>query len=257
MSMGSKKQQAENLYIELDCLLDTRYGVLYKHIGHKLGYVMDHGYRERFRDEFRYGDGPDDFISREEFKKLYDARDLDTLRYSVMTNMVHILIEFVQKAKLNIGSGDYSSSSIVINTYPFKVDDGLREALKEALRHRVNPAFNYRFVHMSPEELTPAYCRNEFSYMIMYEADHWMHVHTPRWPSFQMPDIVVTTPMILRGTEISDEGLVNEAKANPMTYGNEEVNPLYAAFRATQFLASHLVSLQFVETKLFSAIEIT
>lgn len=253
--MASLKERAkvhEVLYIELDCLLDTRYGVLVSLLGEKVQYVLANGYFTRIRDEFKYGPNPEDIITREQFKEAYDKRSIDHLKQTIMTPMLGILTEFVEKAKLGQGAGDIDSSAITINTYPYQLDDETKEALKDALRVRVNPLYNYSFCYLSPADLNPVHCRSSYSYMVMYDAGEWLSTHAKQWHVVQTPDVVLSTPMLLRGTDISDEELVKEAVSNPMQFGNDKVDPQFAAFRATQLLAQQLVGLQYLPVKEFS-----
>jgi hypothetical protein len=52
--------------------------------------------------------------------------------------------------------------------------------------------------------------------------------------------------------QFTDEELVKEAISNPMQFGNDKVDPQFAAFRATQLLAQQLVGLQYLPVKEFS-----
>lgn len=250
-SRGAGSKIHENLYIELDCLLDTRYGVLVEAIGDKVEYVLANGYHSRLRDEFRYGPNPEDIITRKQFEELYKKRNVSHLKKTILTGMVKLLIDFVQKAKQAMGAGDIDSSSIVLNTYPYDLTPEEKNAFKEALRGCVNPAFNYKLCHLSPAELTPALCRSEYSYMIMYDAGEWLEAQTPRWPALQMPDVVVTTPMLFRGTDMTDEELIQEGKSSHIPYADKPVDPLYVHFRALQLLAQQLVGLEYIPVNQF------
>ena len=225
------------ILISLDCLLDTRIGTvskINKDIANKL--INSETYHIRDQDLF-------DGIDKELFRKLYKERDEETLTLSLMTNMIPLLKHLVFNIKKqSIVMPFNSNGEIVINTYPYKLSIGVIETICKAMSVWMQGIAPITYVNYSPKELTPAFCKNNYALMIMYDYDEWLEVNSELFLRTQIPDITLFAPSLYFVNKPTKEEL------NKLNLKN--INPL----QAIETLAKGIVSLELIDISFFSII---
>lgn len=181
----------DRILVTLDCLIDTRLGVIAQAYPDKVAKILNRKYYERIQDVFPG-------INQEEFKTLWKNRNTDTLKSSMMTN-IHLLMEsFIRSSAKDVMAGGQLSNMIFdINIHPYVMDDEERQDLIGILEAIVGDAPEYNIISVPNEFLTPQHCKANYQVMVMYDFADWMRMHAPIFKEFRMPDLLIYAPQLL------------------------------------------------------------
>ena len=186
-----KETNRVTFYVALDVILDTRFGCLVTHFGDK---TLDMTKNYFIREYDRFGT-----LSTEEFIKLYKKRDKSILKNSIVTNCIDILSDFVKDTNYkNTYSPDIAIPQIVINTYPYDLNETELIAIKIAIRHKIKEDVAIETIKMSPKELTPRHVENNYQLMAMYDYYVWLETqtHLGNVQKYPIRDITLFAPMV-------------------------------------------------------------
>lgn len=227
--------EIQNIYIDLDAILDTRLGTLSKYDQElAIRVLMSGNYHNRKEDVF-------EDISKEEFRELYSKRDKEILATSALTNISKVLKELISDIiKQSIATPYQSGVKVTINVFPYKLDDIEKEEISIAMEAIASGVAIIEIINVSPEELTPAYCKQSFSVMIKYDYEDWMNIQTKAFETKRLSDIVLFAPGIFFGQIPTENEIENFAK--------DAFHPL----RAIEILASGIIGMRLLDVEFFS-----
>lgn len=225
--------RTEIVYVDLDCLLDTRLGTLALANEQWAVNALKQGYHQRRMDEF-----PD--INWDDFKKLYETRTADVLPMSVYTNMFVVLANILKAEFDHTASGGQGAKiEIQVNYHPYDLEPEEIGALCQAISHRTMEMADVRMVSVSDGFLTPAYCRDTFAMMIRYTYEPWIETHVKAFEDCKMPGMALLAPALYQKIP-SDE----ETKE----FSDLGLDPL----RATEITLAPLFALRLLDANAFS-----
>lgn len=236
MEAGGK---IEVIYVELDCLLDTRIGTLAVMKGDEyVAELLASGkYHSRDIDGF-----PD--VDREAYQAAYKKRGPEELMRSSLTGGVSLIKQLVGKLSEQAAVRPYHDGcKILINTHPFNLADNVRDELKEVVEHLTLGLALVEMVYMTPEEVSPLWCKQELSAMMMYEYESWLNLHAQTWQQIRIPTITLFSPRIYHNKKPTEQEL-QELLAR-------SVHP----FAAIEMMASPVVELRLMDVKHFSVVQ--
>lgn len=222
---GGKEEDTEDIYLDLDTMLDTVMGTLAK-MGteHAVAALNSGRYHKRMIDEF-------DNITKDQFREEYAKRDIDTLKLSVLTNMVYFLRRLVKDSLISaIIHQRVEKMCFTVNVYPYDFDDpGLVEMLIACIRFHTYSTSSVRIVSIPPEELTPEYCAKNFQIMIKYDWISWVDKHKTYFEKKGIPGVTVVVPEIFYDAVPTPEDIdrLDLKKKNPFRMTEEVVAPLF------------------------------
>ena len=229
--------KVEYIYVELDCLLDTRLGTVARinpDIAEKL---LENDYTKRRSDVF-------EGIALAEYKEAYANRDVDTLLRSAPTaclNLFHHLIEGVEK---NPGiQPERTKKELIVNCYPYDLTHPEQEELVNCIAVWIQNLIPVSLIHRKMEDCSPAFFKGVYSQLLMYNFSQWMEYHAPSFENYKMPTVTCFTPQVFIDKNPTDEELDKITK--------ESADP----FRATEFCACVYLELKFIDVKYFSILE--
>lgn len=158
-----------NIYIELDCLMDTRIGTILTYYGEKTAIdVINNGYSDREYDEF-YN------IDYDEFNSIYKSRDKNVLFNSIRTNLIYLINDLIQETiKNNIGSPIQLIPKITLNIHPYELMDKEIELIKLVLAKTTNRTCDIEIVNLDYSSLTPNFFGKETTVAFMYDYHLWL-----------------------------------------------------------------------------------
>lgn len=202
--MSSKKPAG--VYVELDCLMDTRLATLSMIDKQKTADLILDGYHVRRSDEFTGFD-------REEFNRRYRERNLETLAQSTVTGCVALL----NKVGLDIArdlteSPVHDDLHLYINTYPYILDSEELDDLEESLRVWINAPYEFHFLYLDPKDVTVRYVNDKFTILVMYDFSSWLEVHLKEFQYCFLHDVTLFAPRINLGQTPSTEDLAELTK---------------------------------------------
>lgn len=187
------------ILISLDVLLDTRIATVARMDQEKAVEILNGNYHQRKSDFF-------DGIDKAQFDLMYDQRDLETLLISQCTNIVLILKNFVSSIiDTAINTPYIDDCNITINTYPYDIDDKTITTIKQAVMHWVDRFATVDHVHLSDENLTPSYIKDNYDVLYMYQYDKWLETQTSNFEKTQIPRVDLYVPAISLNHDLTDK----------------------------------------------------
>lgn len=164
-----------NVLVELDCLLDTRLGTLVGKLGMDINEVLSKG----IAWWTRYSEEPEFFtegrITLEDFQAAYAARDVETLKYSYVTNVTdHILRVTQQMRKEEFRGREIEEVIVTVNYYPYKLTDEQIEGYIESIKHTVSLDTTVRMVSIAPEHALPSKLQDVYDAYMVYNFEQWL-----------------------------------------------------------------------------------
>lgn len=228
----------EGIYIELDCLLDTRLGtvgLLSTTAAREL--LLSNCYLERQSDVF-------DSVGTLAYRNLYRDRDVKTLRNSVLTGLIDQHVRGLLKQLLYQAMTQPTHDRIVfdINIFPYSLSEEEKEELSRVIEFRLHGGteaspverslVKVEVVNLRPELLTPAHCRAKYGAMYMYDVGPWLGVQYEALKSLRIPEILVYAPRIYHG-KIPSTAEVEELRqllridaSDPFTLTEMQLSPI-------------------------------
>lgn len=186
---GNNKVQ--NIYIELDVLLDTRLSVLAKLNPASAIKALESNYHIREEDRF-----PD--VDFQLFKDEYAKRDIQTLIDSRPTEAINLLkVMCNTMIEQSIALPYYSGVKVFVNTYPYKLEKEELQELSLVLYSQLGEQIGIEVFYQDPKDLTPSYCKGMFVTLIMYtNYAQWLELHVEEFKQVQMPTVTLMVPAI-------------------------------------------------------------
>jgi hypothetical protein len=172
----SSSEQDHRLLLDLDALYDTRFGTLLQLNPEAALQAIRNGYQIREVDDFEtltHG-----AVTNEQFKKAYAARNLDTLKKSIITGIPVVLISHIETLVERMERGvDVSHVSITLNTWPYILPGPVIEAMVEALGVLIPPFVQINSRRINPKKLGPTDFKALFDGWVTYDFDAWFTMH--------------------------------------------------------------------------------
>lgn len=211
------------IYVELDCLLDTRIVTLANLLPpiQAVTLVGDQ-YRNRVIDDFTDLCG----ISKVEFMEAYAKRDKETLFHARPTEMVTQLREMVLATEKEAIYTPYSEGvDVQVNIYPYHLTVEELDAMSSAVMAFTGVDCRVEVTRFHPEELTPSLLRSSYAALIMYDFNAWLHLHGTALVNDRIPTVTFITPALYaervpvgEELEMPDKDIKNHFAATEMTF---------------------------------------
>lgn len=181
-------------------------------------------YHKRLVDEF-------EGVTREEFQAAYEKRDNDTLKRSVLTNLVFFLRRMVKDSLLAaIIHERVEKMCFTVNVYPYDFSDqGLVDMLVACIRFHTYSTSSVQIVSIPNEELTPQFCRENYQIMIRYDWVRWADKHKTFFEKEGIPGVSLVVPELFFETAPSQDDIdrLDMKKKNPFTQTEAIVAALF------------------------------
>lgn len=189
--MLEKDLPFSTMLVELDCLLDTRISILSELDDNKFQEVLKM-YHSRDIDSFPY-------YGFNRFKEKYENRDKSLLKNSLVTPILGLIVEFVNKTLLQILNTPYHHKpKIVINIYPYVLEEEEINNIISIIVVKTNGRCDVEIVNKSLKELTVGYVKNNLSIMVMYDCYKWIEFHSVNkaFEQITCPEVNLFSPAI-------------------------------------------------------------
>jgi hypothetical protein len=222
-------------YVEIDCLLDTRF-TLYSQMNPKAAMeaMVDGTYHGRLNDKFKG-------IDINEFTERYEKRDDILLSRSVLSNAVPLIrklsINLVQES---MHEGMAKFHHFTVNTFPYRLTDEELKGITEALSVWVPAPATFDVVYIDRKDLTPKHCKENYGIMMIYDHWKWMLDHVEEFKTVRCKQVTLMAPAIFFNNEVDEE----EVKKQIVT----SIHPL----KAYQVHMAPLIRIDFIDAKFFS-----
>lgn len=242
----SNNKHAANIYVELDCILDTRLAVLKSivpehddHGGVTIGDIIDQGYHTRRADHW-------EGIDMVEVKRRYDERNLYTLSQATVTGCVAMLNKIAFELAVDLPeSPTHSKVNIYVNTYPYELEPDELTGIEVCLNQWISAPVEYKFIRKAPEEITAAIVYQMFYVMVMYDFSSWLNIHVDEFSKVPIHEVTLIAPRV-NPNQAPPEELLRELKEVQPLEGVDDEFDLY------EKLAMPFVNLMLVDPVYFS-----
>lgn len=196
--MDTEVTDIQRILIDLDSILDTRYGVLFKHNALAAAQALkDKQYYSRLNNDFTWL-GAMDVVT---FQKLFDERDWEVLKDSPPTGFIFALRTMIDDLADQRKNSPFADECILtVNTFPYELHPA--EATEMAKLIGVFTGLGEKRIQMVSiplANLSPLMVKQQFTGMIIYNFREWMELQQDAFLRHNMPQIVVLAPGLYKG----------------------------------------------------------
>lgn len=233
------------MMIPLDVILDTHMGTVYRLSPRAVTTLKNKNYHKR---EYNHPwDYTDDF-SRNEFIKAWDARDVDTLKVSILTRILEtVKVSILRKEINNLTIGGDCNVSVKINIHPYILKQIECNELKKIIYNKLDKVNAINIVSIPNDELTPDRLRaEETTTFILADLEPWIVKHYVNLAKTPSPNLECIVPMFAEDYSNRIQNAVRAGKIDGDMANN--ISP----FHALEVCLSPLIKLSFLPVELFS-----
>jgi hypothetical protein len=188
------------ILVELDCLLDTRMGILFdRNNPYNLDdYLKSKQYFSREEDSFPT-------MSREDYEKRWKTRDRSILKDSILTGVVQeIRDSCCQLTLLKMKTPETRDIKVMINIYPYKLGVVERNKILLAMDKSLNGMAELEIVEKSYDDITVDWVRNEIDYMWMYRWWEWLELKSDEFSKRSCVNTTLFCPRLYMDKSVLD-----------------------------------------------------
>lgn len=215
-----------NIVIDIEMLLDTRYGVIEKlRPGQAETICSSNEYRFRNHERLWELCG----VTKEEWLSVWDNRGASVINNSMMTLLMASIPSFIADLNSVVMGNNPGLSDIrfLINTYPFNLDENVKLALISAITTQFSTTCEVRTIYSDWSNLTPLQCKDKnIIQMFVYDITQYCQrcfPDTTEWSVDNVPtpneSLTIVSPKIIRDF-FNDYGEV-EALGVELPEGND------------------------------------
>jgi len=212
----SHEKRPLGIYIDLDCILDTRMGTLATiDPDRAIPLLEDIRYYHREIDEF-----PN--FTKEEFEKVYSNRDMNILAKSTITNLIFDLQEIINDLyQETLSHPLYYGIKVFLNIHPYTLYKEDANEIKRALEfhlfgeERVEMVNSIEIIDIPLEQLDCLYIYNNLNHLFIYHYPEWLNARLLEFLHKGLPEVCVYFPRINQDYVPDKEDIKKEiVKAN-------------------------------------------
>lgn len=186
------------IIVPIDALLDTRLGTAAKLDIKSVGVLGNSKYLERTDNNL--WELCDNF-TEEEYRKAWEGRDKETLKFSILSNFKTILVDMIAtRTKGIIEDGGQGRIKVKINTWPYIFEGSEIEGLKDIITTLISDAVIVDVCHLSTKRLSPKYLKtNNIDAFVCMDFIEWLEAHSEHLDRCPLPAIECITPQAMEG----------------------------------------------------------
>lgn len=184
------------IYIELDCLLDTRITTLASMVSPELAAgLVSSKYRDRVIDDFTDLCG----VGKAEFMEEYSKRSKDTLIHSRPTEIIDPLREIVLATEKGAIYAPYAEgANVQVNVYPYELSDAELDAIQSVVMASTGVDCRVEVTYFPPEAFTPQLIKTTYAAVILYDFNSWLEMHQHELLNNKMPTVTFVAPALYK-----------------------------------------------------------
>jgi hypothetical protein len=239
--MKTSQNTEQGIYIDLDCLLDTRLGTCTVLKPDGIGDILSNNYLRRTMDVF-HG------IDKKEFNNRYNKRDVDVLKNSYMTNIVKVLNPLIRDSLKLLGAQPiYNTVALYVNLHPYKLTDDEIEDIVLCIKRWTDNLIPINIINLSNDDLTVRWIGSHIQTLIKYDIHEWMTKQIKNFNKQQLTEVNAIAPA-LHIIELDEKAIDDLIKK--INDPNVET-----VFNAAEKMATPLISLSLIDVSYFSIVD--
>lgn len=204
------KRKYSIIYVDLESLLDIRQAILLSLLTEEevTEIIFSDNYNFREVEEFPK-------VTKEQHQLLYSNLNKSLLPKSTITYIINILeTKIANLEKRNIYYGETTFPKLLINTYPFNLNEEERNLLRNMIFIKLKNKCEIDIVEMPIDNLSPYFIKsNNIITIFMYKFNDWLSKHTEALNNLKLPNTIFYFPSLL-AEKPSSEDLVKIKKYN-------------------------------------------
>lgn len=234
--------QDQRIYVELDCLLDTRIATLAKiNPEHAVKAVGDKRYYDRMIDDFTDICG----VGVAEFKEAYAKRDVSTLQISLLTQVPLMLSDLVKKLEAESVETPFTRDvEVEVNYWPYELTAEEIDGLQLSVMFFSGIQTKVHFVSIPMDKLKLRYMKARYTGAFIYHLTEFLEARGAELTEVMMPDFPVIAPALWK-----------EKVPDPTEIYSEGIPTDIIPFRFVEMSLTSFFQLSLVPAKYFSILE--
>jgi len=227
----------KTILVDLDSLMDTRLGVL-ETLDPELAKVVAQRGDYWDREHTDWSVLTNGQLTHDAFLEKWKARDNDTLRASMATNLIPVIAKILADYNQNVQDGMVKEDvTLEVNVWPYALELEEMEDLEAALQYHLYQSLPVTFVSRPMEELTPKVLHDHYAAVIMFDFQPWIKHHCFNIPKQKCPGLNIIVPKLF--------------ERDPSQLSTEEKEEEIVGFR---IWLMEYVDIDFIDVKWFSLI---
>jgi hypothetical protein len=233
----------QNIYVELDALLDTRFGTLWQMSPELAESVLYLKYHERMVDNFSLLNPA---IDHSVYEAAYAKRDVETLKCTRVTNLIYLINQISNDLEDEaFKSPHVDSVELTINIYPYNLNESEVETLKDMIGVSIGPMTGVNVIRQPLNALTPRVIKDTYSAVILYHMREWFcNLNPDELLANKSPRIKIICPAIYEKEIPTKEDMTDPARGIVSPFAEWEIEYMT------------LYSFIFTDIRFFSIIEL-
>lgn len=254
--MSITPPQEQVIMIDLDVLLDTRFGTLAHLYPDKMAGLLQNGYRERYHDDFTLLDPT---IDMAKYQAIYNNRDKSVLAISRLSSFMMPLLEIIKEYEweMTYELDACRNVQLIVNLFPYQLSDDEVHQFLDGLRLRLGLMIDIKFIRKDPKTLNIVTLKYEgFTQYIMYHFNEWIGYHYQSEEKIRAsqgrPDFVIVAPKLYSDYRKLQSDEEARSVIQTLAQGNGEE----AGFELTTIAMAPHFNLVYMDTTVFSLIDL-
>lgn len=190
------------LIIDLDCLLDTRLGVIKQNASEEAYRLISNDPGYWYRDIEEWDRFSHEKITNDDVAAWYAKRDKTTLQISVMTNIFLYLEAILQTHYETIQNGtDTQPLQMTINLNPYELDEEETKGLVDSIKYNLSyyeEIFTVSTVRLPMLSLEPHELAKSYGIYITYEVDGLLSYYQKQLLERKAYTLTLTGPLLFQ-----------------------------------------------------------
>lgn len=239
-----------SVYVELDCLLDTRLGILRQYYPNQVHEIVMDDYHNRNCDIFKG-------VDQQQFIELYKKRDIGILDKSTVTPCFALVNKVLYTMLKDLPDDpEFESVSLTVNTFPYYLDEDGLDKILAAVRKWVDFKVDVHFIYTTPRALTPSEVKAKYIALIMYDFNTWTEMHHASFGiAAEINEVTVLSPRIYPARPPTDDEIEELKNSGLVKPKDGEYEVIQEVFELYEQLAMPFYNLILVPVEYFSIIK--
>lgn len=199
----------KGIYTDLNSIMDARFGVVKRLNPESAANLIRNGYHQRKGDFF-------EGVEKAQYDELYGKHEVETLMETMMTNIFQFLYpQIVELMKETIAHElpNHQKPQLDVNVWPYDFSEQEKAALRSHVYLKLRGVIGVNVFSKPLKELTPGFCAENYSMMVMYDYHHYLNTHGSALIKEPKPFLLLVAPMVYFNTNPdTDEDVIEHLK---------------------------------------------